>query len=185
MNSLVPSIAPQGFSPAACPPAGGGDYHDYLAECEAGFDPDLWLYRERTVALLRRYLRSALEVGRVPSLLGRELFPSKLTGYEMANFEDGVIFVHDVERALDQLSEFERLMVAAIIFYEFTHDEATAFLRCGRRTISREFPVVLDRLTELFLAAGLLYPLPPLPVEKVCQEGSEGPVELTDCKQGE
>lgn len=37
-------------------------------------DPDLWLYRERTTALLRRYLRISIEVGRLPSLLGRELF---------------------------------------------------------------------------------------------------------------
>ena len=59
---------------------------------------EMWLYRERTVALLRRYLRISIEVGRLPSLLGRELFRSKVTSYRMTSFEDGVIFVHDVER---------------------------------------------------------------------------------------
>ncbi|SRR6266496_1057319 len=54
---------------------------------------EMWLYRERTVALLRRYLRISIEVGRLPSLLGRELFRSKVTSYRMTSFEDGVIFV--------------------------------------------------------------------------------------------
>ncbi len=37
-----------------------------------GADPDLWLYRDRTLALLKRYMRLSVEVGRLPSLLGRE-----------------------------------------------------------------------------------------------------------------
>ena len=37
-----------------------------------GRDPDLWLYRERTLGMLRRYQRLSVEVGRLPSLLGRE-----------------------------------------------------------------------------------------------------------------
>ena len=39
-----------------------------------GCNPDLWLYRDRTVGLLKRYLRYSVEVGRLPSLLGREFF---------------------------------------------------------------------------------------------------------------
>lgn len=35
-----------------------------------GRDPDLWLYRERTLGMLRRYQRLSVEVGRLPSLLG-------------------------------------------------------------------------------------------------------------------
>src|SRR4051812_24549712 len=33
---------------------------------------DMWPYRDRTVALLRKYARASVEVGRLPSLLGRE-----------------------------------------------------------------------------------------------------------------
>jgi hypothetical protein len=66
-------------------------------------DRDLWPYREHTIALLKRYLWISIEVGRLPSLLGRELFRSKVTSYRMSSFEDAVIFVHDVERALAQL----------------------------------------------------------------------------------
>src|SRR6478609_2754037 len=90
-----------------------------LEEGQTVFDPEAWLYRERTVALLRRFLRISLEVGRVPSILGRELFRSKVTSYRMSSFEDGVIFVHDVERALDQLSEFPRQLIATIVFQEY------------------------------------------------------------------
>ena len=56
-----------------------------------GGNRDMWLYRERTVALLRRYSRISIEVGRLPSILGRELFRSKVTSYRMSSFEDGVI----------------------------------------------------------------------------------------------
>jgi len=138
------------------------------------FDPDAWLYRERTVALLRRYLRISLEVGRLPSLLGRELFRSKVTSYRMSSFEDGVIFVHDVERALDQLGEFPRQLIATIVFQEYTQDEVAEVLRCARRTVCREFPIALDRMTEIFLEGGLLNRLPTRPVENSCQEGREG-----------
>ena len=75
-------------------------------------DAEMWLYRHRTIAMLRRYLRISIEVGRLPSLLGRELFRSTVTSYNMSSFEDGVIFVHDVEHALEQLSEFGQRLVA-------------------------------------------------------------------------
>src|SRR5512133_2366404 len=117
---------------------------------------DLWLYRERTIALLRRYLRISIEVGRLPSLLGRELFRSKGTSYRMTSLEDGVIFVHDVERALEQLSEFGRQLIAVIIFQEYTQEEAAEVLCCTRRTVCREFPEAVDCVSELFLEGGLL-----------------------------
>lgn len=161
----------------------GDDY--YLDHPEADFDPDLWLYRERTIALLRRYVRIALEVGRLPSLLGRELFRSKVTSYHMSTFEDGVIFVHDVEQILDQLAEFQRRLIATIVFQEYTQDEAAEVLRCTRRTVCREFPAALDRITELFLAGGLLNALPARSVENFCQGGPEGDFSLSDCKQAE
>ena len=150
-------------------------------------DPDLWLYRERTTALLRRYLRISIEVGRLPSLLGRELFRSKVTSYRMSSFEDGVIFVHDVERALDQLDLFGQQMIAAIIFQEYTQDEAADVLRCARRTICREYPIALDRISEMFLEGGLLNRLPvsSQPVEKSCQEGESGSFCVSDCNSEE
>jgi len=148
-------------------------------------NPDLWLYRERTTALLRRFLRFSIEVGRLPSLLGRELFRSKVTSYRMSSFEDAVIFVHDVERALDQLDAFAQQLIATIIFQEYTQDEAAEHLRCARRTICREFPEAVDRITEMFLAGGLLNRLPDVSVENPCQEGEEADLQLSDCKHDE
>jgi hypothetical protein len=144
----------------------------HFSPVEPGRDPDLWLYRERTIALLKRYLRLSIEVGRLPSLLGRELFRSKVTAYRMATFEDAVIFVHDVERVLDQLDAFSKDIIAVIIFQDYSQDEAAAILRCARRTICRQFPETIDMITELFLEGGLLNRLPVRqPVENSCQEG--------------
>jgi hypothetical protein len=69
---------------------------------------DLWPYRIRTRALLRRYARASVEVGRVPSLLGREFFRSRVTSYSMGSFEDVAIFVTDMERMLDKLDKMEK-----------------------------------------------------------------------------
>jgi hypothetical protein len=134
-------------------------------------NPDLWLYRERTLALLRRYLRISTEVGRLPSLLGRELFRSKVTPYRMTSFEDAVFFVYDVERALEQLHTFGKQLIATIVFQDYTQDEAAEVLRCARRTICKEYPEALDRISEMFLDGGLLNRLPRRPVENSCQEG--------------
>lgn len=148
-------------------------------------NPELWLYRERTIALLRRYLRISIEVGRLPSLLGRELFRSKVTSYRMTSLEDGVIFVHDVERALDQLTEFGRQLIAVVLFQEYTQEEAAEVLCCTRRTVCREFPEAVDCVSELFLEGGLLNRLPTAPVENFCQEGKEGRFCVSDCKEAE
>ena len=148
-------------------------------------NPELWLYRERTIALLRRYLRISIEVGRLPSLLGRELFRSKVTSYRMTSLEEGVIFVHDVERALEQLTEFGRQLIAVVLFQEYTQEEAAEVLCCTRRTVCPEFPEAVDCVSELFLEGGLLNRLPTAPVENFCQEGKEGQFCVSDCKEAE
>ncbi len=125
-----------------------------------GADPDLWLYRERTVGMLRRYLRISIEVGRLPSLLGREFFRTRVTSYRVSTFEDAVIFVHDVERSLERLDAFDKKLIGRIVLQEYTHEEAARLLQCGRRTVGRRFPEALDRLSENFLAGGLLTRLP-------------------------
>jgi len=150
---------------------------------ELGSDPDLWLYRERTIALLRRYLRISIEVGRLPSRLGRELFRSKVTSYRMSSFEDAVIFVHDVERALHQLDAFGKDLVAVIIFQDYSQDEAAEVLHCARRTVCRGFPEAVDRISELFLEGGLLNRLPQRrSVENSCQGGPEAQFPASACK---
>ncbi len=69
----------------------------------------------------------------------------------MSSFEDGVIFVHDVEQALEQIDAFSQQLIATIVFQEYTQDEAAAVLRCARRTVCREFPAARDRMTGALL----------------------------------
>jgi hypothetical protein len=63
---------------------------------EWGSNPDLWLYRDRTLGLLYRYFKLSMEAGRLPSILGQEFFRNQITSYSVSSFEDVVIFVHDV-----------------------------------------------------------------------------------------
>jgi hypothetical protein len=169
--------------------AGGGnalvDSSAVYEPAELDRDPDLWLYRERTIAMLKRYLRISIEVGRLPSLLGRELFRSKVTSYRISSFEDAVIFVHDVERVLDQLDSLSKDLVAVIIFQDYSQDEAAEVLHCARRTICRQFPETIDQISELFLEGGLLNRFPRPPVENSCQEGESTQFSATTCKQAE
>jgi hypothetical protein len=118
--------------------------------------PELWLYRQHTIALLRRYFRMSVELGRLPSLLGREFFRSHVTSYRMSSFEDGVIFVHDVERCLESLESDAQQVIARIVFQEYTAEETAELLRCARRTVVRRYMEALDHLSEIFLATGLL-----------------------------
>jgi DNA-directed RNA polymerase specialized sigma24 family protein len=138
-----------------------------------GAKPDLWLYRDRTVGLLKRYMRLSVEVGRLPSLLGREFFRTRVTSYHVATFEDTVIFVHDVESMLGRLDPFSQKLIAKIVPQEYTQDEAARLLGCWRRTVGRRYQEALDRLSEMFLAGGLLTPLeePKTVASESCQEG--------------
>ena len=149
-------------------------------------DPDLWLYRDRTLGLLRRYLQLSVEVGRLPSLLGREFFRTGVTSYRATTFEDAVIFVHDVARGLERLKGFENKLIARIVLQDYTQNETARLLGCGRRTVGRRFPEAVDQLTEVFLEAGLLVRLPTTDVARVqsCQEGRIEQTPASVCEDG-
>ena len=135
-------------------------------------NPDLWLYRDRTIALLRRYLRLSIEVGRMPSVLGREFFRARVTSYKASTFEDSVIFVHDVERSLDKLLEFDRQLIAKVVLQEYSKEEAGRSLGCGYRTVERLYPEALDSMSEILLERHILTRLPQL--RKVDRDVSRG-----------
>lgn len=128
-----------------------------------GFDEreaELWPYRARTVALLRRYARASVEVGRLPSLLGREFFRSRVTSYSSASFEDIVIFVADMEHTLEKLDDLQRKLVAMNILQEYSIPEMSRLLAWPQRTIERLLTGAIDQLSRLLLACGLLETLP-------------------------
>ncbi len=120
---------------------------------------DLWPYRSRTTALLRRYARASVEVGRLPSLLGGEIFRARVTSYSVKNFEDAVIFVADMERSLDLLDQFERRILAVSVLEGHSVPEASKLLCYPQRTIERQLQAALDALSRILLKRGLLKPL--------------------------
>ncbi len=133
---------------------------------------ELWPYRRRTVALLRRYARASVEVGRLPSLLGREFFRSRVTSYTMRNFEDVVIFVTDMEQAIEKLNALEKKLLAMNVLEEYTIPEVARLLGCTQRTTERFLQDALDHLSRILLADGLMEELAaPTRGEKSCQEG--------------
>jgi hypothetical protein len=120
---------------------------------------DIAFYRKYTEAILRRYLRMAMEAGKVPSLLGQEMFRGKVTSYRVGNFDDAVIFVSDVEHCLDRLNSQHQDLITRIALQEFTVLETAQFLGLHPSSIIRHYGSALDRLTRIFLDVGILEPL--------------------------
>src|SRR6266404_3734764 len=117
---------------------------------------DLSAYHDRTIALLLRYFRMSLEIGRMPSVLGREVFRARVTSYRVHTFEDAVIFVHDVEKCVERLEPFSRQLIARVILQEYSYEEAAKLMGCGERSVYRLLPMALGQLTELFFISKLL-----------------------------
>jgi DNA-directed RNA polymerase specialized sigma24 family protein len=113
-------------------------------------------YRKYTEALLRRYSQMAMETGRVPSLLGRELFRGKVTNYVVHGFDDVVIFVHDVERCLEKLDSDQYRLIERIGLQEYTLEETAALLGLPVWTVSRQYGNALDEVTGMFLERRML-----------------------------
>jgi hypothetical protein len=120
--------------------------------------PELAFYRKYTEGLLRRYVRLSMEMGRAPSLLGREMFRGNVTHYSVQGFDDVVIFVHDVESCVKTLAEDQQHLIRRISLMEFTLEEAASLLRLPLRTVIRRYGHALDDLTEIFLKRKLLEP---------------------------
>lgn len=137
-------------------------------------DPASAAYRGRTRRLLYRYMRQSIEVGRLPSLLGRECFPSKVSHHRVPTFEDSVLFVHDVESCLERLEPRLRQMIAMIVLEEYTEEETARIVHCNVRTVRRTYLEALDRLAEEFLRVRLL-------ASFACQDAKRPPRKVTDC----
>lgn len=128
--------------------------------------PELAFYRKYTEGLLRRYVKMAMEAGRAPSLLGREMFRGKVTNYRVHGFDDVVIFVHDVEKCLAKLDTEQQELIERVALQEYTQGEAAGLLGLPLRTLIRRYGDALDVLTEMFLERKLLEPL------TACQGGA-------------
>ncbi len=153
-------------------------------EMERNSDPELVLYRDRTFALLKKFFRMSMELGHLPSLLGKEFFRTHVTNYGTWTFEDAVIFVHDVERCLETLNELEGTVIARIVFQQYTTEEASALLNCSPRTMDRLRGEALDAASAVFLKRGMLRPVLAMrgrraevtPEERVTNPGQRKPM---------
>jgi predicted DNA-binding protein (UPF0251 family) len=121
--------------------------------------PEFAFYRKHTEAMLQRYMKLSLEGGRVPSLLGRELFRGNVSHYEVQGFDDVVIFVHDVESCMKALSPGQQHLVRRIALQEHSQGETAAILGINLRTVIRRYYEALDRLTGMLIERRMLQPL--------------------------
>src|SRR4051812_40772674 len=117
------------------------------------------MHRQYTLLLLRRYFRMSIDMGRLPSLLGRqEFFRAKGSSYKAHTFEDAVIFVHDMERSLEKVDEMSRRMIAGIVFLEYSRAEVAEALGVYRTTVAAHYNAALDSLGKILLDAKLINP---------------------------
>jgi hypothetical protein len=157
---------------------------DACDEIREAYERERRIYRGRTVAMLRRYMRYSIETGRLPSLLGREFFRAKVTSYTVVTFEDRVIFVHDMEKCLERLDEFSRQLIARHVLQEHDQVATARLLHCTERTVRRLTPYALDQLSEILLKVGLLERVE-TNAGNCCQGGLKGQNPVSDCEDGE
>ncbi len=120
--------------------------------------PELAFYRKYTEGMLRRYVSMSLEAGRVPSLLGKEMFRGKVTNYQVHSFDDVVIFIHDMETCIGKLDDHQQLLIRRIALQQFTQEEVAQALGLNRRTVVRQYNETINRLTGILLEVRLLEP---------------------------
>jgi len=120
--------------------------------------PGMAFYRKYTEGMLRRYVAMSMEAGRVPSLLGKEMFRAKVTSYAVHSFEDVVIFVYDVEKCMAKLDWEQQLFIRRIAVQQYTQGEVAGMMGLSLRTVIRRYSDALDRLTRIFLEVKLLDP---------------------------
>jgi predicted DNA-binding protein (UPF0251 family) len=128
------------------------------AEEQRPLAPGVAFYRKYTEAMLRRYVAMSMEAGRVPSLLGKEMFRAKVTSYAVQSFADVVIFVHDVEKCVAKLDWEQQMYIRRIAVQQYTQGEMAAMMGLSLRTVLRRYTDALDRLTRIFLEVGLMDP---------------------------
>jgi len=116
-------------------------------------------YRPYTRALLRRYFRVAVDIGRLPSILGGLCFRARVSSYKLNTFEDAVIFVHDIERVFDRVARHYMEIIAGVILLDHSLPEAALHLGITVQRAERRYGAALDALSTVLLEVGLLRPI--------------------------
>jgi hypothetical protein len=161
----------QGFLPASLDKAasGGAGVIDGLrnsslnlvssAQAKQAGISNLDAYRPYTRALLQRYFRMAVDLGRLPSILGGLCFRARVSSYKLNTFEDAVIFVHDIERVFDRMERHFLEIIAGVVLLDYSIPEAALRLGITVQRAERRYAAALDSLATILLEVGLLRPL--------------------------
>jgi len=119
-------------------------------------EPETVCYRGQALAIVRHFFEMSCQMGRLPSILGREFFRAKVSHHSIPSFEDQALFAHDVQRSLMKLAEPETQVLTLIGLYDLNLDEAAKLLGCSAGYVSQRFAEALARLTQIFLDTGVL-----------------------------
>lgn len=121
-----------------------------------GARADALFFRAQTLGIVRHFYEIASQIGRLPSMLGREFFRAKVTHHVIPSFEDQAVFVHDVETALGRLNEQDGQLIALVGLFHYSLDDVAMMLGRSRSFVSQHFADSLDQLAERFLETGML-----------------------------
>ena len=130
--------------------------HDFGPMGQADPRPEMLCFRGQTFALIRHFFELSSQVGRLPSILGREFFRARVSHHAIPSFEDQAVFARDVELSLAKLSEDHAEIITLVGLYDFTQEEVAEMLHCTRGRVAQRFAEGLDCLSEIFLAGGIL-----------------------------
>ena len=119
--------------------------------------PEMVCYRGQALAVVRHFFELTTQMGRLPSLLGREFFRARVSHHAIPSFEDQIVFARDVELCLDKLSAEQFDVLTLVGLYNFSHQEVAQMLHRSRTMIRQCFAAALDAIAEIFLEAGLLF----------------------------
>jgi hypothetical protein len=139
--------------------------------------PEMLCFRGQTMAIMRHFFEISSQIGRLPSLLGREFFRAKVSHHAIPSFEEQAVFVRDVELCLERLSDEHAEMITLLGLYDFSREEIAAMLHYSRTWVSMRAAEALDTLSEIFLLAGILRE--DRPDRRQCQVGDQSvPVDM-------
>src|SRR5450755_4056515 len=108
-------------------------------------------FRGQTLAIVRHFFEMSCQLGRLPSILGREFFRAKVSHHAIPSFEDQALFSHDVQHSLMKLGASELEVLTLVGLYDLNLDEAARVLHCSAGYLSQRFAEALAHLTQIFL----------------------------------
>jgi hypothetical protein len=118
--------------------------------------PETICFRGQTLAIVRHFFELSCQMGRLPSMLGREFFRAKVSHHAVPSFEDQALFAHDVQQCLEKLDDNGMEIITLVGLYDLTHEETAAILHRSVSRVSQRYSDAIAQLTQLFLDSGLI-----------------------------